>query len=77
MPRTLLAIAFYIPLSLPGLADRYWVACEGNEFPENEGWGRVTNHGGAHRTIVDGVLVLDGLGDVAINDLLRPRPSDA
>ena len=58
--------------------EQYWVAYEGNDFPENEGWGRVTNQGGAQRTIEDGVLVLDGLADVRINDLygLGRQPFD-
>jgi hypothetical protein len=47
-------------------AEPYWIAYEGNDFPENEGWDRVYGdeygpwHGGAERSIEDGVLVLDG-----------------
>jgi hypothetical protein len=50
-------------------AEPYWVAYEGNDFPENEGWGRVTSGGGAERTIQDGILIIDGLRSVAVNDL--------
>jgi len=57
-------------------AEQYWIAYEGNDFPENEGWWRIYSGGGAEysgggaeRWIEDGMLVLDGLADLGINDL--------
>ena len=49
-------------------AEPYWIAYEGNDFPENEGWERGYSGGGAERSIEDGVLVLDGLADLGVND---------
>ena len=56
-------------------AEPYWVAYEGNDFPENEGWERVfcdadgtVGQGGAVRTIEDGALVLDSRESVMIVD---------
>jgi hypothetical protein len=49
-------------------ADEYWVAYEGNDFPENEGWTRTYGAGGADRWIEDGALVLDGRADSGIYD---------
>ena len=48
-------------------ADEYWIAYEGNDFPENVGWRRVfgdengPQQGGAVRRIENGVLILDSL----------------
>jgi hypothetical protein len=50
-------------------ADEYWITYEGTDFPENEGWWRVYSGGGAERWIEDGMLVLDGLADLGIDDL--------
>jgi hypothetical protein len=59
----------------PALAEQYWIAYEGDDFPENEGWTRVycdsngvPGQGGAVRTIEDGALVLDSLESVMIVD---------
>lgn len=49
-------------------AEQYWIAYEGDDFPENEGWTRSTMAGGAERWIEDGTLVLDGRADIAIGD---------
>jgi len=52
----------------------YWIAWEGNDFPENEGWtreyGDENGHGqgGAVRSIEDGSLLLDGRRHPAIYD---------
>jgi len=40
-------------------ADQYWIAYEGNDFPENEGWTRLWNGPFAERWIEDGALVID------------------
>jgi hypothetical protein len=50
-------------------AEQYWIAYEGNDFPENEGWTREINAaGGANRWIEDGALVIDSLHNAAIWD---------
>jgi hypothetical protein len=65
-------------LALPAAAEPYWVAYEGNDLPENEGWTRtfcdadgVVGQGGAIRTIEDGVLVLDSRESVWIVDFYQ------
>jgi len=40
-------------------AEEYWIAYEGNDFPENEGWTRIWNGPPATRWIEDGTLVID------------------
>jgi len=50
-------------------AEQFWIAYEGNDFPENEGWTRLTGAGGANRWIEDGALVIDSLHDVHIYDV--------
>lgn len=63
---------------LPAFANQYWVAYEGDDYPENGGWGRVTADGGAERSIEDGILLLDGSRSALINDVysLRHEPLD-
>jgi hypothetical protein len=40
----------------------YWVAWEGNDFPENEGWQRIVNGPQpAERTLADGIMTMDSL----------------
>jgi len=45
-------------------ADQYWIAYEGNDFPENEGWLRVS-YGQPERWLEDGCLVIDSRGSVS------------
>jgi len=58
----------------------YWVAWEGNDFPENEGWERY--HYGAKgpsadRSLTGGIMTLDGLASIEIVDGYRlDRPLD-
>lgn len=53
-------------------ADEYWIAYEGNDFPENQGWTRVTGPlGGAQRWIENGSLVIDSRASVKIVDSYR------
>lgn len=54
-------------------AEPYWIAYEGNDFPENEGWTRSTSAGGAERWIENGALVLDGREDISIGDSYSMR----
>jgi hypothetical protein len=63
-------------------ADEYWIAYEGNDFPENEGWTRNTQAGGAQRWLEDGALVIDSTADLRITDsyrqedIRRPEPGE-
>jgi hypothetical protein len=66
MSRRLGPVSFVLcVLAAPAGADRYWVAYEGNDFPENEGWERVfgdengPQQGGSNRSLEDGLLTLD------------------
>jgi hypothetical protein len=52
-------------------ADEHWITYEGNDFPENEGWERVTYNGEANRWIEDGALVIDSLHDPHVEDLAK------
>jgi hypothetical protein len=73
-------LMFLTGLSCAGLsvatAEPYWIAYEGDDFPENVGWDR---HWGVHvppgdpnsvpdRSIEDGVFVLDTTCDIWLND---------
>ncbi len=66
----------------PALGEQYWIAYEGNDFPENEGWTREYGAGGAERWIEDGALVLDSLDDILIYDFyaisrsVDPEPAE-
>ena len=52
-------------------ADEYWIAYEGNDFPENEGWWHIWGDVRADRRIEDGSLVIDGLADIRIVDFYQ------
>ncbi|MEW6198463.1 MAG: hypothetical protein AB1601_07360 [Planctomycetota bacterium] len=63
-------------LLLPASAVRaspYWIAYEGNDFPENEGWLRWTGGGGGQRSIEDGWFVLDTRASLGIYDYYEKR----
>jgi hypothetical protein len=68
--------ALIVALAAAGAAfgTPYWIAYEGHDFPENEGWLRVWGdeegpyHGGAERSLADGILTLDGLRSDQIYD---------
>ncbi|MCC6358933.1 MAG: hypothetical protein IT450_09330 [Phycisphaerales bacterium] len=77
----LLTVSFLLSaLPRESRADQYWVAWEGNDYPENEGWTR--RHYGddgppAIRSLADGVMTLDGLASIEIIDAYRiNRPLD-
>jgi len=63
-------------------AEPFWIAWEGNDYPENEGWERYTRAGGAERSLEDGTLILDGMADwhivdeYFINRPLVPEPGE-
>jgi hypothetical protein len=65
-------------LAQPAVAEQYWIAWEGNDFPENEGWERIVNGPQpAERTLADGIMTMDGLADTQIDDYYRmDRPLD-
>lgn len=52
-------------------ADEYWIAYEGNDFPEIVGWERLYGDGGADRWIEDGALVIDSTRSTGIFDFYR------
>jgi len=55
----------------------YWVAYEGDDFPEIEGWTRVVGGGGSARSLEHGALVLDSLeGDLLVDFYRMQRPID-
>ena len=61
----------------PAMAEQYWVAWEGNDYPENEGWERW-NHDPdwvADRSISDGIMTLDGMSSIEITDGYRMQRS--
>jgi hypothetical protein len=67
----------------PGVAGQFWVAWEGNDLPENQGWTRNFGnwqgqyHGGAVRTLANGVLTIDSLYDAGVYDFCHmDRPID-
>src|SRR5262245_8452493 len=56
----------------PLRAEPYWIAWEGANFPENEGWERrVNGDGPAQRTINDGVMTIDGSWSTQVDDYYR------
>lgn len=65
-------------------ATPYWVAWEGNDYPENEGWSRGHHDPDqqADRSLADGVMTLDGLASIEITDFydmsrpLNPEPGE-
>ena len=66
----LLLFAAGLSCALTGVAHAapYWVAYEGDDFPEDAGWHRTAFGGGAERTLEAGVLRLDSLGSTEIVD---------
>ncbi len=51
-------------------ASPYWIEYEpaNGQFPEEEGWERVTRYGGDQRSLEDGWLIMDGTASVGIQD---------
>lgn len=41
------------------MGDEYWIAYEGNDYPENEGWVRWASEPPAKRWIENGSLFID------------------
>jgi len=66
-----------------GKAEQFWIAYEGDDYPDNQAWERVygdehgPGSGGAVRSFADGVFTLDSLGNTAIVDFYkRQRTAD-
>jgi hypothetical protein len=77
LPLVLAAATWLLPAALvllsatPAGAAPYWVAWEGNDFPENEGWERGhfgDNGPTAERSLTDGIMTLDGRASIDIVD---------
>ncbi len=49
-------------------AEPFWIAWEGDDYPENQGWERYTRVGGAERSLENGALTLDSMADFYIVD---------
>jgi hypothetical protein len=69
-----LGLTLLLAATLPAVASPFWVAYEGDDYPENQGWQRVYGDengpykGGAVRSLADGVLTSDGLRNNQIFD---------
>jgi len=57
----LLAVAAVLLLAVAAPAEPYWITWEGDDYPENQGWQRITYYGGSHRWLGLGNMVIDGL----------------
>jgi len=64
-------LSVFLLLVSTASAEQYWIAYEGNDFPENEGWEHIQYNGEAVRWIEDGALVIDSLHDLHIEDLAK------
>lgn len=74
MSRAVAALLAAVVASASASADPYWVAYEGDDYPENQGWERVygdengPQQGGSNRSLDDGLLVLDSTRNHLIYD---------
>ena len=66
--RLLCILILFVALAAPASAEPYWVAYEGNDLPENDGWWRITGPQRADRWLEDGALVIDSRESVFITD---------
>lgn len=84
MTRSVCLTTFLAVVPALAVAEEYWIAYEGNDFPENEGWTRVHGEIPAERWIEDGKLFIDGRRDRRIYDFaemtfdgtLDPEPGE-
>jgi len=68
----LLAVAAVLLLAAAAApAEPYWITWEGADYPENQGWERITYGGGCDRWLEDGAMVLDGLASTDVSDFYR------
>ena len=67
--RAWLALAVCLLGVMPAAkAAPYWIAYEGDAWPEDEGWWHIWGPRPAYRWIEDGALVIDSLDDILIAD---------
>jgi len=69
-------------------AEQFWIAYEGDDYPENQGWKRVYGNengpyaGGANRSLADGILTIDSLSNIYVCDFyeihrhINPGPGE-
>jgi hypothetical protein len=65
MIRTLGVVMATLLVISAARAEQYWIAYEGNDFPENEGWTRIWFDPQAERWIEDDALVIDSRASVS------------
>ncbi len=81
MLQRLLSIVAGLTIVGPALGTPHWIAYEGDDFPENEGGRRGgggetgPHHGGAERSLENGILTLDGLRNDQIWDFCEMQRS--
>lgn len=72
---SVLVVLFWLA-SASAAAAPYWIAWEGDDLPENQGWTRHwgswqgPHQGGANRTLENGVLTYDSLYDGGVYDYI-------
>ncbi len=84
MKSRLLLLLVAICIVAPAVAEPYWIAWEGDDFPENQGWERHWGNwdgpyegDGAIRTLNDGVMTYDSRQDDGIFDgSIMSRPGE-
>lgn len=70
----LILVLMSLLLTVPVRAEPYWIAWEGDDWPENQGWNRAYGNwegpgeGEAVRTLADGVLTYDSRHDTGVYD---------
>ena len=66
-----------LSFSVTALGEPYWIAWEGDDFPENQGWERRYGNwdgewqGQANRTLENGILTIDSMHDDGVYDFYR------
>jgi hypothetical protein len=70
MLRTLTVVVTALLVVGAARASPYWIDYEpaSGQFPEQQGWQRITSHGGDQRSFDDGWLVMDGMTSPNITD---------
>lgn len=77
--KNLLATVALAASTAVGRADRYWIAYDGDDFPENQGWTHLWNNPLALRSIDDGALRIDASASLSTTDyyqITRPGALD-
>jgi len=68
MIRIVCFISLVVAVASAATGDQYWIAYEGNDFPENEGSERYATDPPAQRWLEDGSLFIDSRGEGHIVD---------